>query len=362
MKTGTKWLWLWLAVLSAPGVIAGEITRTTVVSGGGYFPVLIRLHTGELMAVLRGGAPHIGVKGRLDLVTSRDGGKTWSAPRTVVDGPDDDRNPAFGQLEDGTIVLGYAIARGYDATGMKFAGTRREDEVFDGVYVTRSVDRGKTWTQPLRSESIYTFYKDKGLVSPYGKIIQLADGTALMSVYFEFFDDRGNQVYLFRSHDGGKTWGEPSLVGAHYNETAFAVLPDGRLLAAMRSEKGGHLAATFSRDQGRTWSEPVRITEDREHPGDLIVLKGGAVLLTYGERNRPYGVRALSSYDKGESWDKQREVILADDAVVTDCGYPSSVQLPNGRIVTIWYQVDDPKNALASSKAKAAIWPAPGKR
>jgi hypothetical protein len=350
-----------LAGLLPPAMHSGDVTRVTAVSGGGYFPVLIRLHSGELMAVLRGGAPHVGVKGRLDIVTSKDGGKTWSAPRTVADGPDDDRNPALGQLKDGTILLSYAIARGYDESGTKFAGSTRKERIFDGVYVIRSSDQGKTWSEPQRSEAIYSFYRDKGYVSPYGKIIQLANGTALMSVYFEFFDGRGNEVYLYRSHDTGKTWGEPSLVGKHYNETAFVALPGGELLAAMRSEKGGNVATTISRDQGRTWSDPVQITQDHEHPADLIVLKGGAVLLTFGERNKPYGVHALVSRDRAKSWDMARQVTLADDAVVTDCGYPSSVQLPDGRIVTMWYQVDDPKNALASSKAKVAIWTVGGK-
>ena len=350
-----------LAAVMAVSGEAVEIARNTAVSGGGYFPVLIRLHTGALLAVLRGGAPHVGVKGRLDLVSSTDGGKTWSTPRTVVDGPDDDRNPALGELRDGTIILSYAIARGYDATGFGFGKARREERILDGVYVVRSRDGGKSWTEPQRSEAIYNFYRTKGLVSPYGKIIQLPDGTVLMSVYFEFFDQRGNEVYLFRSHDGGKTWGEPSLVGKHYNETGFVVLPDGGILAAMRSETGGHLAVIRSTDQGRTWSEPQQITQDHEHPGDLIVLKGGALLLTFGERNRPYGVHAVLSHDGGRNWDFAHQVILADDAVVTDCGYPSSVQLPDGRIVTMWYQVDDPKNALASSKAKVAVWTAPGR-
>ena len=79
----------------------------------------------------------------------------------------------------------------------------------------------------------------QGLVSPYGKIIQLRDGTVLMAVYFEFFDERHNESWLFRSKYNGKTWGEPVLMGKHYNETGIAALRDGRVLAALRSEKGG---------------------------------------------------------------------------------------------------------------------------
>jgi sialidase-1 len=349
-------LWVGFAIVAAP---PANLQQVSVVNGGGYFPVLIRLQSGGLLAVLRGGAPHVGVKGRLDIVRSADGGRSWSPPQTVVDSADDDRNPAFGQLRDGTILLGYCIARGYDETGLKFASPDRAKRIFDGVYLVRSRDGGKTWSQPERSEGIYSFYRGNGAISPYGKILQLADGTVWMSVYFEFFDGRGHEVYVFRSKDGGKTWGDPTLVGSHYNETALLELPDGRVLAAMRSQAGGHIALASSDDKGRTWSRPVQVTADREHPADLIRLKDGRILMTFGERNRPFGVHALLSADNGKSWDAQHPIVLADDAANIDCGYPSSVQLPDGRIVTMYYQVDDSNNVPTSAKAKAALWMAP---
>jgi sialidase-1 len=346
-----------LFLLVVPGVLClGQ--ALTVVSGGGYFPVLIRLKNGELMAVLRGGAPHIGVKGRLDIVTSKDDGKTWSTPRTIVDGPEDDRNPAFGQLKNGDILLAYAILHGYDASGLKLSTSPTERRA-EGVYVTRSSDGGKTWTKPEISESTHALQKDGGSLSPYGKIVQLPDGTVLMSVYYQFADARGNQEYVFRSHDSGKTWGEPALVGEHYNETGLLALADGSVVAALRSEAGGHLAIAFSKDGGHTWNAPAEITRDKEHPGDLIRLKNGDILLTYGERNKPFGVEAIVSHDKGKSWDARSKVVLANDAASTDCGYPSSIQLPNGKIVTIYYQVDDPHNAPASAKAKSIVWQVP---
>lgn len=333
----------------------GNSSRVTVVSGGGYFPVMIRLKSGELMAVLRGGAPHIGVKGRLDIVTSKDEGKTWSSPTTVVDSPGDDRNPALGQLKNGDIVLAYAVLLGYDSSGLKLDPSKRQA---DGVYMVRSSDGGKTWTKPERSESTHALLKN-GSLSPYGKIVQLPDGAVLMSVYYQFPDDRGNQEYVFRSHDSGKTWGDPVLAGEHYNETGLLALPDGQVLAALRSEIGGHLAIAASKDGGRTWSAPTQITRDKEHPGDLIRLKNGNILLTYGERNKPFGVEAIVSRDCGKTWDKAFKTVLADDAASTDCGYPSSVQLPNGNVVTIYYQVDDPHNAPASAKAKSIVWSIP---
>ena len=99
------------AILFAGSVAvwAAGFPHQIVTAGQGYFPVAIRLKNGGVLAVLRGGAPHVGVKGRLDLVRSSDGAKTWSAPWTAVDESLDDRNPAMGQLKDGTIVLAYVI-------------------------------------------------------------------------------------------------------------------------------------------------------------------------------------------------------------------------------------------------------------
>ncbi len=179
------------------------------------------------------------------------------------------------------------------------------------------------------------------------------------AVYYEFHDARGNQDYVFRSRDNGKTWSEPTLVGEHYNETGLLALKDGTVLAALRSETGGHLAMSSSKDGGKTWSRPMQITKDREHPGDLIQLEDGDVLLTYGERNKPFGVQAMLSHGDGKTWNASSKTVLADEAPSPDCGYPNSVQLPDGNIVTVYHHVDDPHNAPTSTKATAVIWRAP---
>ncbi|PYV12027.1 MAG: hypothetical protein DMG07_17960 [Acidobacteria bacterium] len=122
-----------LTFLIAAGLApAADFPHQIVTSGVGYFPVAVRLNNGDVLAVIRGGAAHIGVHGRLDLVRSTDAGKTWSAPWTVIDGSLDDRNPAIGQLKDGAIVLAYVIAGNYDETGLRFKGGRA-DRIFDGV-------------------------------------------------------------------------------------------------------------------------------------------------------------------------------------------------------------------------------------
>ena len=136
-------------------------------------------------------------------------------------------------------------------------------------------------------------------------------------------------------------------------------LPDGRLLAAMRSEKGGHVATVHSSDGGRSWTEPRVATRDSEHPADLIVTRAGEVVLTFGQRNRPLGAQAMLSRDGGVTWDQDRKMILSNDAPNGDCGYPSSVELADGRILTMFYQVDDSADAPRSSRARAIAWEIP---
>ena len=48
-------------------------------------------------------------------------------------------------------------------------------------------------------------------------------------------------------------------------------------------------------------------------------------------------MRACLSADGGETWDVAHEVIIRDDGLDRDMGYPSSVQLNDGRVLTVYY-------------------------
>ena len=332
--------------------------RSTVVKGGGYFPVIARLQNGEIAAVIRGGGAHMGRGGRLDLVFSSDDGETWSAPQTVVEGPDDDRNPALGVAEDGTLVLAYVITRGYGPDG------KIQKALIDGVYVIRSTDHGKTWGAPSKIDNF-----PSQLVSPYGKIINIEDGGLLMHIYAEddllgFGAKEGRYyAYAFRSWDGGKTWDDISFISDGFGEIGFLQTKEKKILAAMRavdrSEGGIHLSE--STDNGKTWSRPLRVTFDSEHPADLIELADGRIIMTHGQRTRPMGVQALVSDDGGTTWKQKDKLALAWQAPNRDTGYPSSLVRRDGKILTLYYQVDNLDNAPESASLRALIWePPPG--
>src|SRR5260221_10375529 len=98
---------VWGADPAASPVPAIPVERILAVSGQGYFPVALRLRDGRIAVVLRGGGAHLSIHGRLDMIFSSDDGQTWTKPAVVVDTPLDDRNPAFGQADDGALVVGF---------------------------------------------------------------------------------------------------------------------------------------------------------------------------------------------------------------------------------------------------------------
>ena len=68
-------------------------------------------------------------------------------------------------------------------------------------------------------------------------------------------------------------------------------------------------------------------------------MDNGWLLSVYGVRREPYSQRACISKDGGKTWDIENEIILKH-AMNSDLGYPASVQLDDGTILTIYYQID----------------------
>jgi hypothetical protein len=311
---------------------AGE--RSLVVGKQGYFPVALRLADGRIAVVLRGGAGHLGIEGRLDMVYSSDEGRTWTAPSVIVDSPADDRNPALGQAADGTIVVAFYRTEMY--TDGKYDLNSNKPV---STWVTRSGDNGRSWSAPAAID-----VADIGWGSPYGRIATLADGSMLTALYGGTVGGgplalkRTEHSYVYRSTDRGQTWKRLSELGAGYgqfNETSLLEVSPGHVLAAMRS-RAGAVWTTHSRDGAQTWEAPHELTPISVHPADLCRLADGRVLMTVGDRLEGFGVRAmLGTADGGFDWNKRS--VLVDDSVSKDCGYPSSVLLKDGRVLTVYY-------------------------
>lgn len=333
----------YLDVRALPG------TREAIAySNGGLFPVVAAAADGSLVAAARGGAGHLGLAGRIDVIRSRDRGLTWTAPGVVADSAADDRNPALGASSRGTLILAYYQVFSYDAQG-RYVPREGSTSVWNcQVKITRSHDSGLTWEEPyvLTDPHLRTG-------SAYGKIVQLGD-TLILPIYNRAIPELGavnpdppyfECSYIIRSQDDGLTWGEPSLVSVEAGETALLALPGGELLAVTRRQAYDRsLWSLRSADGGVTWSEPVQVTGAMQHPGDLLLLKNGDILLTYGNRNHPpCRVEGRVSSDGGRSWlpcllafSGQLGGYTSGSPRRADLGYPSSI-LSGDRGVTLYY-------------------------
>src|SRR5712692_257002 len=257
------------------------VKRYLIATLGGYFGVLVKLHDGTLANFVRSGDFHVGERGRIDLVTSADGGKSWSAARPIVTRGPDARNPAAIQTTNGTLLLAYVHAAYVN-------GRFDPDGGYRTVYLTRSTDNGQSWSA---AEPICESSSPGEQLSPYGRMVELADGTILLALYAGRRPADGYASCVLRSRDGGKSWGDRSLIARGFDETALLVLPLGKILAMLRrsnetqrADFASNLWQSVSTDNGYTWSEPRSITGPAEIPGDLLLLNSGNILFTFGHR------------------------------------------------------------------------------
>ncbi len=187
----------------------------------------------------------------------------------------------------------------------------------------------------------------------------LADDTILNQVYGSLAAGDPFRAWVLRSEDGGDTWEMVTMAydgGEHpFNESSLLALPNGRIVAMVRTASGSkripheakYLFQTHSDDGGRTWSE-IRNTGLWGYPPHLLLLSSGDVLCSYGYRRAPYGVRACLSRDGCETWEPADGIVLRGDGLTTggreagkgtsaDLGYPRTVELSDGSLFTVYY-------------------------
>jgi hypothetical protein len=71
-------------------------------------------------------------------------------------------------------------------------------------------------------------------------------------------------------------------------------------------------------------------------PSHLLRLRDDRLLMTYGHRRPPLGNQARVSEDHGRSWSEA--ILVSSDGTSGDLGYPSTVQLADGSLLTVWYE------------------------
>jgi hypothetical protein len=336
--------------------------------GSGYvgWPTLAKRQSGELVAVYSGGRQHhVCPFGQVQYITSSDEGRSWTWPRTLVDGPLDDRDAGAQETSHGTLIVNWFTSLAWErvleqpATFAQYCypeaeqaeWQRRHKRLSDdvrqrelGAWCIRSEDGGHTWSQKIPT-----------LVnSPHGPC-ELSDGRLLYvgkKVAENFADgDRGSPfcavVGVAQSTDDGRSWqwvSEIAPLQGHesgaYHELHAVQASNGDIIAHTRNHNDLHLHETLqteSRDGGHTWSTPHPIGV-WGFPAFLLRASDGRLITTVGHRREPNGNQIAISEDDGKSWGEPLP-INTDSA--GDFGYPSTVELAPGRFLTLWYDRKD---------------------
>jgi hypothetical protein len=300
------------------------------------WPNLIKLPDGTLLAILFNQPCHGKWEGDVDCWASTDNGQTWKfRGRPAAHEPGRNRmNVAAGVAANGDLLV---LASGWDNRGRPYeellAPFANSNTL--AAWICRSSDQGRTWKTtgvlPPPPANATTQY------IPFGKIEKCGDGSLRVSAYIGNGGDR-NGSYLFASHDDGQSWDLLSLISEGRNETDILPMGNGRWLAAARGafKNQDDLRLFESTDDGRTWAPALPLSLPRQIPGHLLHLSGGRLLVTYGNRcPNNFGVDARLSWDQGATW---HGPIRVANMASGDGGYPASVQLADGSVVTAFYQ------------------------
>jgi len=296
---------------------------------------------------------HIDPTGGAAHMESKDGGRTWHPVQRIPPTASGPRPGSVFKARDGSLVeIGQYFWRRYPEEKKKeFEGKYYiynncgpgpgKIAIITGGYIRRSTDGGKTWEKKELPE--LDTYK---AASSSWSCCQLPHGTILRAFMVQKSPRDSCDSYVVRTADGKnydvvRAMWDPERKVDITEENVLHVMKDGGVWMMARIEKGDdRMWQAFSEDSGRTW-KMVKTAVKGHPPSGLIRLRDGRLLLTYGYRHPPYGIRAVVSEDDGRTWRTDRVFVLRADGDNRDLGYPISVQLEDGTVVTIYYFVTD---------------------
>ena len=328
------------------------------------WPTVARGEDGTLYAASSGDRmAHICPFGKNLMYVSHDDGETWSAPQIINDTKLDDRDPGLVCWGDGNILLSWFnneedvytaprhIAKwpilGQPVSLAMLEKWKEVPKEQYGSFTKVSRDNGKTWSKAHMCP----------VTAPHGPI-RRADGSIFYvgTERLSGLDIPADAVCAFQSFDEGETWEFVSRLPMPEEHDGKQVmeccephcvdLGNNEILAAVRcvvtddpTDKFWYLNITTytcrSLDGGKTWEAPV-FMENYGAPPHLMMHSSGALIFVCGKRTDTFGQYARVSYDKGRTW--TGDLMISPESPVTDHGYPSTVELSNGDLLTVYYQ------------------------
>lgn len=322
-----------------------------------YFawPSVARLNDNTLAMVCSGyRIGHLCPFGKTVISYSYDEGESWTRPAAVIDTMLDDRDGGIAVDKNGvTVVTSFNNStdtqRDYVNSIDKPEHIKKYINAYLELVDTTDAEQKHLGATFVMSNDGYNFSDIRRIpvTAPHGPA-PLADG-GFIYVGRTFVRDPFDRLECYKLNADGSFEFLSAIDDISEDilscEPHTLVLPDGKIIVHIRAQgrgKGGskRMFTTYqteSSDGGKSWSTPHKILDgDMDGaPSHLLLHSSGAIVAVYGYRQRPYSIRAIISRDGGESW--SAPMILTDDLNSPDIGYPASVELKDGSLLTVFY-------------------------
>lgn len=260
-------------------VVGTEADHALVGGGHGFGDVsLVECASGKIVAIMVGGPGYFQSTPSNPIVptiiTSTDGGDTWSTPRTLTD-----------ELYKTTYKEG-AVQGSFAGSGRGLMLQRQKDKQLNGrimfamshrfannnvqEYIIYSDDEGNTWK--FSTQSAYSGGDES-------KLVELADGTVMISVR-----QSGQRGYN-KSTDGGVTWGTQAkwadINGNACNGDILYVNKHVMLHSYPNNGSRKNVTIKASFDSGKSWSKPYVVCAPSSCYSTMDVTKDGDIAIFY---------------------------------------------------------------------------------
>ena len=374
-----KLLLCWLCSLLAGTVLHAESAKPTPGSPGirkledvtiyqdenfySSFPSIVRRPDGELLVAFRrapnrrkfggGKYSHSDPTSQLVTVRSKDSGKTWSKePQLMYAHPlGGSQDPCMVQLRDNSILCtsyGWALLERNQIENLRQpVAASSSGFTFLGGFILRSTDGARSWQAPIippaaTGEPVRDTSGNLLPARGRGAMCEGKDGRLYWVVQTAAGSGSHNrtEVHLMISEDKGLTWKDSAVVASDpkigFNETSIYETPKGDLVAFVRTAGlDGHLVVSRSTDKGKSfkWEDTGVVG----YPAHAVRLPDKRVLLVYGYRTAPYGIRARVLDAECTNVASAPEVILRNDGGSGDLGYPWATVISKKRALVVYY-------------------------
>jgi phosphohistidine swiveling domain-containing protein len=338
----------------------GNIYKGSGVRAYAGWPTIAKDDDGNILCVFSGNRyEHICPFGQTLMVVSKDDGLTFSDPVVVVNTPFDDRDGGICCRGKQVLVTSFNNTLEFQKRMVEERKPKNADIYLDYIAKNADADVSEVCSSISVSEDGgKTFIKKYPvpISSPHGPIV-LKDGRYLhvgrafsierTDIPREHETNELPEGVYYQFSDDGYTWTEPKLIPIDYKNDLYCEphvieLNNGEVLVGIRFHPDFNhgimkTVGIVSKNNISSWGEPFFFDIDGMPP-HFFRHSSGAIIMTYGKRTEPRSEMAIVSFDDGNTWSKPTVISKFSDS--GDLGYPSSVELNDGKILTAYYQHD----------------------